>query len=164
MNFKMPIDGGCACGRIRYTATTLPIFIFQCHCRDCQHATGAPFAVNVWFPNDRIEFNDEVNSFQVLSDSGNEIQHYFCEVCGSPLGMRRIGAPRRCVRASSLDDPSWIVPIANVWTSRAYPWEELNPKLKDFETQPNALEMEDIFKLQDSLFKSRGIVVRTANK
>jgi hypothetical protein len=59
--------------------------------------------------------------------------------------MRSDGFPEiRGVRAASLDDPSWVSPVANVWACKAYPWERLNPELQKFETQPNEEEMEAI--------------------
>jgi hypothetical protein len=38
-----PFSGGCACGAIRYECSAAPIFALNCHCRDCQRATGKPY-------------------------------------------------------------------------------------------------------------------------
>jgi len=42
--------GGCACGAIRYEVTAEPIVMFNCHCRDCQRATGTAFSAVVYVP------------------------------------------------------------------------------------------------------------------
>ena len=41
----MPWTGGCLCGAVRYEAAEAPRRIGYCHCRMCQKAGGAPFAV-----------------------------------------------------------------------------------------------------------------------
>src|SRR5438552_18882774 len=45
-----PLTGGCACGAIRYEVTTRPITMFNCHCRDCQRASGGAFTPVVYLP------------------------------------------------------------------------------------------------------------------
>lgn len=157
MTVSIPICGGCACGAIRYECSALPLFVFQCHCRDCQRATGGPYAVNVWFKTREISFNTEPKNYSVAANNDKDVNHYFCEDCGSPMGMQRVGAKVRGIRAASLDNPGWLVPMANVWTCKAYPWEEPNPRLKSYETQPLEDEWHAVFAEQAQLFKSRGI-------
>jgi hypothetical protein len=33
-------SGGCACGALRYECEMDPVFSWNCHCRDCQRASG----------------------------------------------------------------------------------------------------------------------------
>ena len=35
------MSGGCACGRVRYSATIENDEAYLCHCRMCQRATGS---------------------------------------------------------------------------------------------------------------------------
>jgi len=30
------IEGGCLCGKVRYSADAEPVFVGVCHCADCQ--------------------------------------------------------------------------------------------------------------------------------
>ena len=39
----VPFEGGCACGAIRYSCAGKPHYMGNCHCRDCQRATGAAY-------------------------------------------------------------------------------------------------------------------------
>lgn len=40
---KSPITGGCLCGAVRYEVSAKPISGFNCNCRSCQKALGAPY-------------------------------------------------------------------------------------------------------------------------
>ena len=39
----VPFEGGCACGAIRYSCAGKPHYMGNCHCRDCQRATGTAY-------------------------------------------------------------------------------------------------------------------------
>jgi len=52
---KLPFTGGCACGAIRYECTAEPLEMFQCHCRDCQGASGGVCNYVVIVPRMRFE-------------------------------------------------------------------------------------------------------------
>ncbi len=45
-----PFSGGCTCGAIRYECSTEPVVSWQCHCRDCQHASGSAFSAILYVP------------------------------------------------------------------------------------------------------------------
>jgi hypothetical protein len=47
---KSSFGGGCACGAIRYECAAEPIVMFNCHCRDCQRASGGPYSAVVYVP------------------------------------------------------------------------------------------------------------------
>ncbi len=49
------LEGGCACGAVRYRLTTAPMFVHCCHCLDCQRQTGSAFVLNALIETDRIE-------------------------------------------------------------------------------------------------------------
>ena len=48
------LEGGCACGAVRYRLTSAPMFVHCCHCRDCQRQTGSAFVINALIETDRI--------------------------------------------------------------------------------------------------------------
>lgn len=42
-----PLEGGCACGLIRYRLETRPLIVHCCHCTACQRESGSAFAINL---------------------------------------------------------------------------------------------------------------------
>jgi hypothetical protein len=51
------LDGSCLCGSVTYTCDADPIASANCHCRDCQKASGAPFTTNVIVPEDSVQIS-----------------------------------------------------------------------------------------------------------
>ena len=52
--------GGCMCGAVRYECADDPIAMGNCHCRDCQRATGSAFAAAVLVPVSAVRISGEV--------------------------------------------------------------------------------------------------------
>lgn len=150
MAMTVPCTGGCACGAIRYESAAAPVFVYRCRCRDCQRATGGPYAANVWFATPTFTFTTGKPTYYVVtSDLGNTVYHGFCPECGSPIGIKGDAFPNfQGVRAASLDDASGLEPMAELYTSRAYPWDTLNPHLPQFQTQPTPEEEQAILDRQ----------------
>ena len=48
-DIRMPITGGCMCGKVRYEAEA-PAWVGHCHCHLCRKHTGAAFATMLWYP------------------------------------------------------------------------------------------------------------------
>ena len=40
----MKIEGGCLCGKVRYSADAEPTFVGVCHCKNCQKQAGTSFS------------------------------------------------------------------------------------------------------------------------
>ena len=40
---KLPLEGGCLCGAVRYRIGVEPRNADYCHCRMCRRAGGAPW-------------------------------------------------------------------------------------------------------------------------
>lgn len=133
-----PFTGGCACGAVRYECSAEPIAAANCHCRDCQRATGGPFASVLLTPRDAVKITGEVKYHEVKGDSGNPIKRGFCANCGSRLFGLPSGMPMALIgiSAGSLDDPSWYRPALDIYTSSAQPWDFMNPELAKFPKAP----------------------------
>jgi hypothetical protein len=134
----VPFTGGCACGAVRYECSAEPVMAGNCHCRDCQRASGGPFAPVVIAPKAAVKITGAVKYYEVKGDSGNAIRRGFCPNCGSPLFGMPSGLPMELVsiRAASLDDPSWYRPAMDIYTASAQPWDHMNPDIPKFPKMP----------------------------
>ena len=118
-----PLTGGCACGAVRYTAASAPLAMTNCHCRDCQRASGSAFSAFVVIPKDAVQVEGEVRYHAMTGESGGTIERGFCPACGSPIATRFARLPRMLgLMAGSLDDPSLYRPTLDVFTESAQAW------------------------------------------
>jgi hypothetical protein len=134
----VPFVGGCACGAIRYECTAEPLYMGNCHCRDCQRATGSAYfpAVGVSETAFRLTTGAPA-SYEKLADSGNTMRRAFCAQCGAPVFLTNSARPNLVVLyAGSLDDPSWVQPARDIYTASAQPWDVMNPALPKFPQMP----------------------------
>ena len=131
-----PFTGGCACGAVRYECSAEPLMMGNCHCRDCQRASGGPFVSIVAAPKEALRITGEVKYHEVKGDSGDPIKRGFCGNCGSRLFGFPSGVPFVGVAAGSLDDPSWYRPAFDIYTDSAQPWAVMNPELPKFPKMP----------------------------
>jgi hypothetical protein len=128
--------GGCLCGSIRYRVTAEPVVCRICWCRDCQHLSGNG-TVNAIFPSESIMVSGTTSEFVSAADSGHQVRRRFCPRCGSHLFADSSGrAGLTVVRIGTLDEPSSVSPVANIWSSSAPAWACLDASLQQVPKQP----------------------------
>jgi len=125
MTVTYPIEGGCACGEIRYRMMTKPLFVHSCHCSFCQRQSGAAFAVNAMIETDRIELlkgQTEPVTVPTTSGAGQTIMR--CPTCRVAVWSHYAAAGDKIafVRAGSLDGGAAIEPDIHIFTSTKQPW------------------------------------------
>jgi hypothetical protein len=129
--------GGCICGAVRYECGADPIAMGNCHCRDCQRATGSAFAAAVLVPTSAVKITGEVKYYEVTGDSGSIVRRGFCPNCGARLFGKPAASPDiMSIMAGSLDDSSWFRAPADIYTASAQPWDYMNPDLPKFPALP----------------------------
>lgn len=133
------IQGGCACGAIRYDCAAKPVASFNCHCRACQRFTGSAYISGVVVPTTAFRLlQGEPTYYKAHGDSGGEISRGFCARCGSPVVARFSNRPEVvAIPAASFDDPSRHKPEVDIYTSSAQPWDYMNPDLPKFPQAPD---------------------------
>jgi hypothetical protein len=62
----------------------------------------------------------------------------FCPDCGSRITGGEWDKPSQTIGilAGSLDDPSWISPQFDIFTSDAQPWDRMDPAIPKYEQYP----------------------------
>ena len=119
---RVPFEGGCHCGAVRYVCSEEPITVVNCHCGDCQKIAGSAFITGVLVPEGSVKINGELKSYKVEADSGNSIKRKFCPACGTRILVELEGGIGAGVSYTKLDDNSWLEPAVEFYTSKAQPW------------------------------------------
>ena len=78
-------QGGCMCGAVRYECTGTPLFMGNCHCRDCQRAGGGAYNAAIGVPRNAVKITGDVKYYESKADSGSMAKRGFCPNCGSRL-------------------------------------------------------------------------------
>jgi hypothetical protein len=129
--------GGCMCGAVRYECTADPMFMGNCHCRDCQQASGAAYVGALGVPANGVKITGNVKYYESKADSGGTAKRGFCPNCGARLFSMPSFAPDLLViLAASLDDPSIYKAGMDIYTSSAQPWDHMDPALPKFPKMP----------------------------
>ena len=137
-SLMVQFTGGCLCGTIRYAVNAEPQRIHNCHCDTCRKATGSAFATNIFLAMDDIVITQgEPKSFSHTADSGNTVVKEFCANCGSQLFGYGTGRPGvKHIKVGSIDDASFVQPIANLYVKRALPFTLIDPSVDGFDGMP----------------------------
>jgi hypothetical protein len=129
--------GGCLCGAVRYECEADPIFMGNCHCRDCQKATGGAYDPAIGLPAAALTITGKVKYYDSKAESGNILSRGFCPECGARLFGKASAMPDLAmITAGSLDDPTQYKPSMDIFTVSAQPWDHMNPALAKFTKMP----------------------------
>jgi hypothetical protein len=132
-----PFEGGCRCGAVRYAVSAEPLAVMDCHCRDCQYASGGSHTTAVVVPAAAFRLTRGTpKRFASKGDSGRAVARAFCETCGSPLFSEPPGGTLIVVKAGSLDDPSWLEVRGALYVTSAQPWAHIDPNKLKFDKMP----------------------------
>jgi hypothetical protein len=111
--------GHCLCGAVSYTINAKPIRMAQCHCKDCQRASG------------------KTASYPSTADSGNINTRHFCPTCGSRVYGENSGRPGVIgIAAGCLDKNDWFSAQAVVYTKGRAAWDKTPEDVPNFERMP----------------------------
>ena len=103
----MDITGGCACGRVRYSANIENHDAYLCHCRMCQRASGNVSLAMKTLPQSDVTWEREPEYYQ----SSAIARRGFCSACGTSLTFQYVeGTDKLDLIVGTFDDPSPFVP------------------------------------------------------
>lgn len=133
-----PVEGGCQCGAVRYRITANPLGVYNCHCSDCQKSSGATHSMSMPTRREHFEhLSGTLTAFDKSADSGRVVRMLGCTNCGTKLWNEPLASPAMVVvKPGTLDDPSWAVPVGNIWTESRLPWVAIDAALVNFPAQP----------------------------
>jgi hypothetical protein len=138
-----PVEGGCACGALRYRMERPPLFVHCCHCTRCQRETGAPFAHHAMIEWTALTLTQGTPAWaRQPADSGARHWVAHCPDCRTVLwnewGSRQ--AVTRYLRVGTLDEPARCPPQAHIFARSKQPWLVLDGSVPAFETGYDAAQ------------------------
>jgi len=128
------IEGGCACGAVRYRLASEPMFVHCCHCLNCQRQTGSAFVINLLIEADRVELlSGDPQPVEAPRDDGSAQRIFRCAACQVAV-YSEYGRPEvKFVRAGTLDEPSSVSPDVHIYTRSKLPWVTLPEPVPAFD-------------------------------
>jgi hypothetical protein len=126
-----PLDGGCACGRIRYRMIQRPLIVHCCHCRWCQRESGAAFALNAMIEADFVlHLTAQPQLLSTPSQSGRGQLIARCPICQVAVwsNYAAAGPVIRFIRVGTLDAPDHLPPDIHIYTASKQPWVIIPPQ------------------------------------
>ncbi len=136
------LEGGCACGAVRYRLTAKPMFVHCCHCKDCQRQTGTAFVLNALIETSHVAATGDVSPSEMPTDSGRPHRVFRCAKCRTALWSEYGGlATLRFVRVGTLDDPTQVPPDVHIYTRSKLPWIKLPDGVPAFEAYYKSSEV-----------------------
>ena len=137
------MEGGCACGTVRYELRSAPFDTGWCHCRTCQLNSGSPAMVFASVPEGDLVWirgGDKVKTFR-SSSFGHRA---FCGECGTPFLMKVDHQPETVdFSVATLDEPEAVVPGFHIFYTSRIAWFETSddlPRHEKFRPDTRGLE------------------------
>jgi len=104
------MQGGCACGAVRFEAQVDSDAAYLCHCRMCQRASGNVSLAMIGVEQAEVRWSQEPNWYR----SSAIAERPFCATCGTSLGFRYVdGTTRMDLTVAAFDDPSRFRPTSH---------------------------------------------------
>lgn len=121
---RLPLEGGCQCGGLRYLVKAPPLTLYCCHCSECQAQSASAFGMSLLVARAALETDwGACRSWSRPTASGGSLACRFCPGCGSRLFHIGSASPEIVsVKAGSLDRRDLPPPVGHIWTASAQPW------------------------------------------
>jgi hypothetical protein len=136
------VEGGCACGSVRYRLGREPLVVHCCHCLNCQRQTGSAFVVNLMIEASHVEVIAGTPEPVDVPREGSSTQRIFrCPVCRVAV-FSEYGHPGlRYVRAGTLDRPTGVTPDIHIYTRSKVTWVAIPESVPAFEVAYEVREL-----------------------
>ena len=131
--------GDCLCGSIKVSISGKSLRMGQCHCRDCQKASGGGHMSLIFIAEEAVSVSGSATGFDVITDSGNTSTRNFCPKCGSRMfGSNTLRPGVIAVPVGIFEDRSWFKPEAVVYCRNRDDWDNTRENIPNFEMMPPA--------------------------
>jgi len=155
------LEGGCACGKVRYRLKSDPMIVHCCHCTWCQRETGSAFVINAIIEMSEVDLTGEVPVIvKTPSESGKGQPIARCPHCQVAVWSHypNAGELAAFVRVGTLDDKTVLAPDVHIFTANKVPWLELTdgkPAFEAFYSDPRTVWTREASRRWNALLATR---------
>ena len=114
----MTLEGGCACGAVRFEASGEPWRCGLCHCMTCRKLGGSVFNAFAIFPREAVRITGTTAIFR-SSERGRQ---HFCPACGGQVFALETGSDEIELRLGAFDEPDRFRPTYEGFIGRREGW------------------------------------------
>ncbi len=133
IEWNLPREGSCRCGRVRLRISAPPLLTMACHCTGCQRMSASAFSLSAAIP---IQGFTVTQGEPVIGGLHGASRHSFCPHCMSWMFTKPEGIDWFVnLRPTMLDDPRAFTPFIETWTREKLPW-ATTPARHSFEALP----------------------------
>ena len=111
------LEGGCACGAIRYAVLGPLRPVIGCHCEQCRRWSGH-FVAATSVARERLSIHDPQNYLKTWVSSPGHVRT-FCGACGSSLFWENATKPCVSIMAGTLDTPTGLTMSHHIFMDEA---------------------------------------------
>lgn len=131
------LTGSCLCGSLSYSGDVDILRIVNCHCKDCQNATGSAFGTLIFVPESQVKITGVPHQFTHFSDRGSAMTKIFCKNCGTQMFSKNsINPTAIAIRAGSVDQRVEVKPQMNIFCASALATTVMDEDLPKFDGMP----------------------------
>ncbi len=128
------VTGSCRCGTVTLVIDDKPRTMLQCHCLDCQNATGTGHTSHAYFAEKDVYIRGQATDCTVIADGSSEMIRYLCPTYGSRMYGRNSERPDLIsINVGCLDDHSWFSSQAVLFASRRRDRDITSDEVPNFE-------------------------------
>ena len=142
-DWKLPWEGACRCGQVRFRVTAPPMMTGACHCTGCQRMSASAFSLSVAVPSDGFAV---IAGTPVIGGLHGATRHYFCPHCMTWMFTRPEGMDWFVnLRATMLDNAGSLAPFVETYTAEKLPFAQTGA-VHSFATLPPMEAWEGLMK------------------
>lgn len=130
-------EGGCLCGKVRYTVAGPLRGVSCCHCSQCRRQTGLYYATTEAAAADMTILGvDNLSTYRASTIAIRQ----FCKTCGSALFWIGDNSDRIGILAGSLDSPTGLKLTHHIFCESKGDYYTINDGLPQFTGEPEEAE------------------------
>lgn len=125
------------CGAVKVAVDGPALRMAQCHCRDCQRASGSGHMSILFIPEEYVSISGETTAYATTTDSGNTYTRNFCPHCGSRMfGDNTLRPGVVAIPVGIFENRNWFKANAVVYCRNRDDWDKSDESVPNFDTMP----------------------------